>query len=67
MTESANEQQLAMIKQALLACDNDEDRANLESLERDLTELISLENQSKQEEEAELSSELKVGSITESM
>lgn len=38
------EQQLIQIQQALTACDNEEDRANLISLESDLKELISLEN-----------------------
>lgn len=46
MSTSPNEyaQQLRQIQQALTACDNEEDRANLISLESDLKELISLEN-----------------------
>lgn len=38
------QQQLDQIRLALEACDNEEDRANLISLESDLKELISLEN-----------------------
>lgn len=47
-------EQLQQIKQALLTCDNEEDRKNLESLQRDLEELISLE--SYEDENAEKSS-----------
>lgn len=43
MTETKlYEQQLLQIQNALQTCDNDEDRANLISLESDLKELISL-------------------------
>lgn len=38
------EQQLVQIQEALKTCDNDEDRANLISLESDLQELVRLEN-----------------------
>lgn len=38
------EQQLVQIQEALKTCDNDEDRANLVSLENDLKELVRLEN-----------------------
>lgn len=37
-------EQLRQIKQALLTCDNEDDRKNLESLRDDLEELISLES-----------------------
>lgn len=44
MSSSVYEEQLETIKQALLTCNNDDDRANLISLQQDLQELISLEN-----------------------
>jgi hypothetical protein len=60
MSDSSYEDQLLLIKQALLSCDNESDRENLTSLEKDLLELISLENETKQDEDSELNNELKV-------
>lgn len=60
MSESGYQDQLTLIKQALISCDNDSDRENLLSLEKDLLELISLENQNKEDEESELNNDLKV-------
>lgn len=44
MSISLYEQQLVQIRLALETCDNEEDRANLISLENDLKELINLES-----------------------
>lgn len=52
------EQQLSQIQQALTACDNEEDRANLISLESDLKELISLENFESKNSESESDTEV---------
>lgn len=48
---SVYQKQLLQTQQALLTCNNDEDRANLESLENDLKELISLESYENEDED----------------
>lgn len=44
MSTNLYEQQLVQIRQALESCESEEDRANLISLQKDLEEIISLEN-----------------------
>lgn len=49
------EQQLTQVREALKICSNDEDRAQLKSLEIDLEELVRLERDfSSQENEAKV-------------